>query len=620
MKFAKKTYLLLTITIITAAINLALLFTLQQESNKESFSLVVVNEIKVKTSNIASLASSIAAGNENNRSDLQQEITETVGMFSLLEKGGLFNENEISPISSSVTKEFDQSYALWNNYLSDAQKVQYEPVFNSEVRNSINYVLNKNTELIVENKKLVDELSTLDRNYRRHQEIANDLLKITEQINSDLLLISLNDNNAKNSLTHNHLLYEANLRKLLGLPLDNLNLSELGIPQESLASIPEENLSALKQMDPLWESISFHLDTIESHSIISDSFGMALASLSKERIILMKSLDNLFNSWNYNIQQQVEQRQNLVQIITISDIVIFVIIIFIIRKSLFPLQKVTKALIKIKEGVYGEKIDYASKDEIGDLINTFNVMSETILKRENEAKKVEKAKDEFLAMITHELKTPLVPIQGYADILLKEHFGNLNEKQKERIVLIKESSSSLLQLISDLLDAQKLDLGRLRMIMANNNINSIILKSIELMKSKIKDTEIQIKFDDRKDIEIICDKDRIAQVITNIIKNGIEAIHTAKGLIEISVTDFIDKIQIAIKDDGPEIPAESLPHLFEKFYQADSSLTREKGGSGLGLAISKGIIDAHNGKIWVEQKPNNVTFFFTIHKNIPNNS
>src|SRR5438309_10314088 len=101
-------------------------------------------------------------------------------------------------------------------------------------------------------------------------------------------------------------------------------------------------------------------------------------------------------------------------------------------------------------------------------------MSETIQIKEEEARKVEIAKDEFLAMITHELKTPLVPIQGYADILLGEHLGSLNKNQKERLEVIKSSSATLLQLISDLLDAQKLELGQLKIKKQLTNIKETI--------------------------------------------------------------------------------------------------------------------------------------------------
>jgi signal transduction histidine kinase len=112
------------------------------------------------------------------------------------------------------------------------------------------------------------------------------------------------------------------------------------------------------------------------------------------------------------------------------------LVLLVIRQSLNPLGKISIALSRVKEGIYGEKIEYQSKDEIGELVNSFNIMSDTIKQKEVEAKKTDVAKDEFLSMITHELKTPLVPIQGYVDIILGEHLGKLTDKQKERLEVI----------------------------------------------------------------------------------------------------------------------------------------------------------------------------------------
>ena len=114
-------------------------------------------------------------------------------------------------------------------------------------------------------------------------------------------------------------------------------------------------------------------------------------------------------------------QQTIIQILLGIDMATFLLVPIVIRQSLSPLDTINKALSKVKEGIYGEKIKYNSDDEIGELVTSFNIMSDTIKEKEEIARKTELAKDEFLAMITHELKTPLVPIQGYSDILLNEH-------------------------------------------------------------------------------------------------------------------------------------------------------------------------------------------------------
>ncbi|MEE8383890.1 MAG: HAMP domain-containing sensor histidine kinase, partial [Nitrosopumilus sp.] len=257
---------------------------------------------------------------------------------------------------------------------------------------------------------------------------------------------------------------------------------------------------------------------------------------------------------------------------------------------------------------------YSGTDEVGQLVQTFNMMSNTIKEKEEDAKKIDIAKDEFLAMITHELKTPLVPIQGYSDILLSEHLGKLNNKQKERIQIIKSSSESLLAIISDLLDVQKLELGQLSMKQENINIKETIDKAIESLKPEAEEKNIEIN-SNIVDLKINHDQERIGQVMTNLIKNSLVATQPNTGKIEILMEEMPTEIKISIKDNGRGIPLDKQKELFKKFYQVDATLTRERGGSGLGLAICKGIIQSHKGEISMESIPNQgSTFSFTIPK------
>ncbi len=291
------------------------------------------------------------------------------------------------------------------------------------------------------------------------------------------------------------------------------------------------------------------------------------------------------------------------------------LVLFVIRQSLLPLESITKALSRVKEGVYGEKIEYSGTDEVGQLVSNFNIMSNTIKLKEEEAKKTDIVKDEFLAMITHELKTPLVPIQGYSDILLNEHLGKLTDQQKERISIIKSSSETLLSIISDLLDAQKLDLGQLRMIKQDADIKDTIAKSITTLTPEAESNNIEI-ISNSTSLIINHDAERIGQVITNLVKNSIITIQPNSGKIEINMEDNPKEVVISIKDSGVGIPTDKQKDLFKKFYQVDATLTRERGGSGLGLAICKGIIDNHHGKISIHSIPNQgATFSFTIPKN-----
>jgi len=222
-------------------------------------------------------------------------------------------------------------------------------------------------------------------------------------------------------------------------------------------------------------------------------------------------------------------------------------------------------------------------------------------------------------MITHELKTPLVPIQGYSDILIGEHLGPLNSTQKERLQIISSSAATLLQLISDLLDAQKLELGQLRIKKERNNVKNSIEKTILDMQPLAISNEVSLTYKVPKDTYAFYDDDRIKQVLTNLVKNSLKAVLPKTGKVEISIDEKPTEVVVSVKDNGRGIPANAIDDVFKKFYQVDTSSTREKGGSGLGLSICKGIVDAHGGRIWVQSEVSKgTTFSFTIPKNEEN--
>jgi signal transduction histidine kinase len=307
-------------------------------------------------------------------------------------------------------------------------------------------------------------------------------------------------------------------------------------------------------------------------------------------------------------------QQTIIQILLAVDIATFFLVPVVIRQSLSPLETINKALSRVKEGMYGEKIKYNAEDEIGELVTSFNIMSDTIKEKEEHAKRTDLAKDEFLAMITHELKTPLVPIQGYADILLSEHLGKLTPEQKNRLSIIKSSSETLLGIISDLLDVQKLEIGQLRMKKEDSDIKVSIEKSVNALAPQAEKNEIQL-ISNAKNFVLYHDSERIKQVLTNLIKNAMIAVEPKKGKIEVIMEETSADIQISVKDNGMGIPHDKQKNLFKKFYQVDTTLTRERGGSGLGLAICKGIIDNHGGEISVEsEEGKGAKFTFSIPK------
>jgi signal transduction histidine kinase len=609
-------YLLLAVIIGVSAINFYLLIFTSQQNQDVLHSISYANDLKVIVERIGGTANSIASGNEGDRVTMVNQLADFDNIYTRLGVGGNIAGLNVVPVPPELQPAYEKVGEAWIPYKEDAEKIKQDTIFDSKVKDGLTYTLRKNGDLISLANGIENDLSPLDRNYNRHKIIALEMIDVAKDIGEKTLLYSIGEGgNVSSSLKKDRVLFDADLKKLEGLPLDDPIYARYGITPETLQEIPRQNSDSLRQIDPLWESVKAKLIYIESNTLLSKDFGAALANLNSQRNVLLSAATDFVDQWNGMIDSQLHDKVLLVQLFVIADIVVFVAVVLSIRKSLSPLATMIKAISRVKEGIYGDKIDYAAKDEIGELAQTFNSMSSTIREKEEEAKKVEIAKDEFLAMVTHELKTPLVPIQGYSDILLGEHLGPLNSTQKERLQIISSSASTLLQLISDLLDAQKLELGQLRIKKEKNNLKDTVEKTILAILPNAISDDISLTYGPKKDIYAFYDDDRVKQVLTNLIKNSLKATSPKTGKVEVSLEEKQNEVVVSVKDNGRGIPSSAKDKIFKKFYQVDTTSTREKGGSGLGLSICKGIVEAHGGTIWMQSNvPQGTIFSFTIPK------
>jgi signal transduction histidine kinase len=231
----------------------------------------------------------------------------------------------------------------------------------------------------------------------------------------------------------------------------------------------------------------------------------------------------------------------------------------------------------------------------------------------------EKSKDEFISMVSHELKTPLMPIKLYSDMLLKPEFmGELNQKQNKAIETISKSVERLQILINDMLDVHRLEIGRFNLSKTSVGVRQMIDQIISSMIPIAQAKNIELVSQIMAGGDIICDPNRIEQVIFNLVKNAVDFVPEDHGKITVSVEDYKhEKINgdnssnvaehphsyllFAVEDNGIGLPPGKSHDLFKKFYQIDTTVSRKHGGTGLGLAICKGIVEAHGGKIWFDK-------------------
>jgi two-component system sensor histidine kinase VicK len=224
-----------------------------------------------------------------------------------------------------------------------------------------------------------------------------------------------------------------------------------------------------------------------------------------------------------------------------------------------------------------------------------------VLQDVTEQEKLDKMRKEFVANVSHELRTPLTTIKSYTETLLDGALDN-KEYAVNFLQVINSESERMTRLVKDLLQLSKLDYDKMEWNMKRLNILNIIRDCVIKMEMAAKQKNQSLSFEIFGELcEITGDKDRIEQVIINIISNAIKYTPD-NGIIKLTASRLEDNVEIRISDTGMGIPKEDLPRLFERFYRVDKARSRAMGGTGLGLSIARNIVEAHRGSIRIESE------------------
>jgi signal transduction histidine kinase len=226
----------------------------------------------------------------------------------------------------------------------------------------------------------------------------------------------------------------------------------------------------------------------------------------------------------------------------------------------------------------------------------------------NEAERVSRLKDEFLATVSHELRTPLTVISGWTRLLLQ---GKAGEARKA-LESVMRGATNLTQLVEDLLDMSQVISGQVHLEEQFADLAPIVREAVEsvMFAARAKSISLDV-FLDPDLLPIVCDRRRIQQIIWNLLTNAVK-FTPAGGHVEICVAQAVETIEIVVSDTGQGISPDFVPHLFERFRQADGSTTRRHGGLGLGLAIVKHLIELHGGRVWAESEGQDKGSRFTV--------
>ena len=289
-----------------------------------------------------------------------------------------------------------------------------------------------------------------------------------------------------------------------------------------------------------------------------------------------------------------------------------------------PISELTELSKKMSDLDFEARYESKVGNEIDMLGDNFNRMSTQLentiselksanneLQRDIEDKiKIDKMRKEFLDNVSHELKTPIALIQGYAEGL-KENISDDPESREFYCDVIMDEASKMNKLVKNLLTLNQLESGKDAVVMERFDIVSLIRGVLQTMDIMIGQKEAKVIFDAQKPVYVWADEFKTEEVVTNYVSNALNHLDGDRQ-IEIKLVDEDSRVKVTVFNNGTPIPEADIPNLWNKFYKVDKARTREYGGSGIGLSIVKAIMESMNQEYGVQNFDNGVEFWFTL--------
>jgi len=281
---------------------------------------------------------------------------------------------------------------------------------------------------------------------------------------------------------------------------------------------------------------------------------------------------------------------------------------FISMSITSPITELRRAAHRLAKGDLDNRIRVQHRDELGQLAESLNTMADELQARAEDQQRLNKTKTDFVANVSHELKTPLTLIKGYIETLEDKAMHDKAQASKF-ISIIREHADRLENIVYDLLSLGELESSKESITKSPTDLKKLVddvaLGFGHAITKKGHKLEIEAQ---GSDFTALVDSDKIEQVCVNLIDNAVKYTPD-NGLIQIGLADHSDRVVLTVKDNGIGIDKEHIDRVFERFYRVDKARSREVGGTGLGLGIAKHIVLAHNGTIRIESAKGKGTTF-----------
>lgn len=312
----------------------------------------------------------------------------------------------------------------------------------------------------------------------------------------------------------------------------------------------------------------------------------------------------------------------IIGIVLVLILTALALILWIYRGVMRPLGKMQEATRRIKEGNLDFELHPEADDELGKLCADLEDMRKRLKDNAEEKLKFDRQNKELISNISHDLKTPVTTIKGYAEGIM-DGVADTPEKMDRYVRTIYHKAVEMDTLINELTLYSKIDTNRIPYNFSILSVNDYFEDCAEELSLELESTGTEFSYFNyvEKDVKVIADAEQIKRVVHNIVNNSLKYMDKPKGKINLRIKDVGDFVQVELEDNGKGIAAKDLPNIFDRFYRTDASRNSSKGGSGIGLSIVKRILEEHGGKIWATSRENTgTTMYFVLRKyqEVPN--
>jgi signal transduction histidine kinase len=362
------------------------------------------------------------------------------------------------------------------------------------------------------------------------------------------------------------------------------------------------------------------LDYKDGSRILAGSKLRDLAEIAPSLKDNLVALQNLFRSKLDRLYKEEEstrrQYDTIVQLLQIlSGTIVFIAIVSAVAVGRYfspRMQAIKDNVLRLNNEQ--AVIPISGDDEFADVNSVIVDTAKARAAARQQQEHLDRLKQDFVAMVSHDLRTPLASIQLFVSMLGKGMLGDVSEKIKDKASAADRNASRLIRMINDLLDMEKMGSGQLVVDRSDQEVRGLLDRSLEAVRAYAEKSGVALQVTECGASTVCADGDRVVQVLVNLLGNAIK-FSPKESSVLLSAEDSAECVTFKVQDQGRGVPAEMQTAIFERFKQVDAKDAVEKQGSGLGLAICKAIVEQHGGRIGVESEPGKgSTFWFTIDK------